>query len=255
MSGRGSGGGRGGPVSSVKKERHHRHRGLLVIRRARAGVSKSGQELHRACAGIRHSGTMSGSTPGTESSPPRQAPVTRCAPSFSSWNFFQYGRLTAVRKPTCQALTQSCGRDRAMTASASAVTLRGIPRRHGEDVESTARPQSASESGTVQISSVTPPRTASGPRRSASIAERESVATGTRLGDWMLLPGGELKTVCGHAQWQDTPHGRSTQGCQQLRGEAPQGARLSGEPSGSAADPDARSAREDEPPTANTVAN
>ncbi|RNE96808.1 hypothetical protein TcG_12853 [Trypanosoma cruzi] len=105
-----------------------------------------------------------------------------CAPSFSSWNFFQYGRLTAVRKPTCQALTQSCERDRAMTASASAVTLRGIPRRHGENVESTVRTRSASESGTVQISSVTPSCTASGPKRSASIVERESVAAGTRVG-------------------------------------------------------------------------
>ncbi|RNE98452.1 thimet oligopeptidase, partial [Trypanosoma cruzi] len=44
----------------------------------------------------------------------------------------------------------------------------------------------------------------------------------------MPLPGGELKTVGGHAQWQDTPHVRGTRGCQQLRGEAPQGARLSG---------------------------
>ncbi|ESS60492.1 hypothetical protein TCDM_11982 [Trypanosoma cruzi Dm28c] len=57
------------------------------------------------------------------------------APSFSSSNFFQYGHLTAVRKPTCQALTQSCGRDRAMTLSA--VTLLGIPRRRGENVELT----------------------------------------------------------------------------------------------------------------------
>ncbi|RNF00551.1 thimet oligopeptidase [Trypanosoma cruzi] len=71
----------------------------------------------------------------------------------------------------------------------------------------------------------------------------------------MLLPGGGLGTVRGHAQWQDTPHGRCTQGCPPLRGEAPQGARPSGEPSGSAADPDARTAREDEPPTANTVAS
>ncbi|KAF8306520.1 hypothetical protein TcBrA4_0023110 [Trypanosoma cruzi] len=83
----------------------------------------------------------------------------------------------------CQALTQSCGRDRAMTASASAVTLRGIPRRHGENVESTVRTRSASESGTIQISSVTASCTASSPRQSASIAERESVATGTRVGD------------------------------------------------------------------------
>ncbi|KAF8306669.1 hypothetical protein TcBrA4_0021810 [Trypanosoma cruzi] len=71
-----------------------------------------------------------------------------------------------------------------MTASASAVTLRGIPRCHGENVASTVRPRSASESGTVQISSVTSSCTASGPRQSASIAEREPVATGTRVGDW-----------------------------------------------------------------------
>ncbi|RNC43323.1 thimet oligopeptidase [Trypanosoma cruzi] len=54
----------------------------------------------------------------------------------------------------------------------------------------------------------------------------------------MLLQGGELGSVCGHAQWQDTPLGRIMQGCQQLRGEAPQGAPLSGEWGGSAADPD-----------------
>ncbi|KAF8286894.1 hypothetical protein TcBrA4_0024350 [Trypanosoma cruzi] len=36
----------------------------------------------------------------------------------------------------------------------------------------------------------------------------------------MPLPGGELGTVCGHAQWQDTPLGRIMQGCQKLRGEA-----------------------------------
>ncbi|RNC44906.1 hypothetical protein TcCL_NonESM05398 [Trypanosoma cruzi] len=37
-SGRGSGGGRGGPVSSVREGRRHRHRELLVIRRARTGA-------------------------------------------------------------------------------------------------------------------------------------------------------------------------------------------------------------------------
>ncbi|KAF8307434.1 hypothetical protein TcBrA4_0018560 [Trypanosoma cruzi] len=70
-----------------------------------------------------------------------------------------------------------------MTATASAVTLRRIPRRHGKNVESTVRTQSASESGTVQISSATSSCTASGPKRSDSIAERESVAAGTRVGD------------------------------------------------------------------------
>ncbi|KAF8303530.1 hypothetical protein TcYC6_0038410 [Trypanosoma cruzi] len=71
-----------------------------------------------------------------------------------------------------------------MTASASAVTLRGIPQCHGKNVEPTARPRSASESGTVQISSLTSSCTASEPRRSDSIAEREPVAAGTRVGDW-----------------------------------------------------------------------
>ncbi|RNC39917.1 hypothetical protein TcCL_NonESM10680 [Trypanosoma cruzi] len=71
-----------------------------------------------------------------------------------------------------------------MTASVSAVTLRGIPQCHGENAEPTVRPRSASKSGTVQISSVTSSCTASGPRRSDSIAERQSVATETRVGDW-----------------------------------------------------------------------
>ncbi|KAF5216457.1 hypothetical protein ECC02_008255 [Trypanosoma cruzi] len=106
------------------------------------------------------------------------------APSFSSWTSFWFRRFTAVRKPACQALTQSCGRDRAMTAPASAVTLRGFSKCHGENTEPTVRPRSASESGTVQIFSVTSSCTASEPRRSDSIAERESVATGTRVGDW-----------------------------------------------------------------------
>ncbi|ESS60752.1 hypothetical protein TCDM_14264 [Trypanosoma cruzi Dm28c] len=70
-----------------------------------------------------------------------------------------------------------------MMASTSAVTLRGIPRRHGENVEPTVRTRSTSESGIMLISPVTPSCAASGPRRSASIAERESVATGTRVGD------------------------------------------------------------------------
>ncbi|KAF8277650.1 hypothetical protein TcBrA4_0110720 [Trypanosoma cruzi] len=69
-----------------------------------------------------------------------------------------------------------------MVASTSAVTLRGIPRRHGENVESTVRTRSASESGIMLISPATS-CTASRPRRSDSIAERESVATVTRVGD------------------------------------------------------------------------
>ncbi|EKF28783.1 hypothetical protein MOQ_007457, partial [Trypanosoma cruzi marinkellei] len=55
-SGRGCGGGSGGPVSLVREGRHHQHRGSAVIRRARAGLSKSGQESHCACAQCRGSG-------------------------------------------------------------------------------------------------------------------------------------------------------------------------------------------------------
>ncbi|RNF11136.1 thimet oligopeptidase [Trypanosoma cruzi] len=146
-------------------------------------------------------------------------------------------------------------RDRAMMASTSAVTLRGIPRRHGENMESTVRTRSTSESGIMLFSPVTSSCTASSPRKSASIAERGLWRQELVWAIGMLLPGGELKTVCCHAQWQDTPHVRGTRGCQQLRGEAPQGARLSGESSGSAAEPDARSEREKKSSTADTVAS
>ncbi|RNC52054.1 thimet oligopeptidase [Trypanosoma cruzi] len=184
-SGRGDDGGSGGPTSSVKKGRRHRHRELLVICRARAGVSKSGQVSHRACARCRHSGhDVRVDTRNTALATPTSAFHAVCAPSFYSWASFRFRRLTAVRDSTCQALTQSCGRDRAMTASASAVTLRGIPQCHEENVEPTARPRSASESGTVELLSVTSLCTASGKRRSTSIVERESVAAGTRVGDW-----------------------------------------------------------------------
>ncbi|RNC33453.1 thimet oligopeptidase [Trypanosoma cruzi] len=77
-SGRGSGGGSGGPVSSVREGRHHRHRGLFVIRRARAGMSRSGQEPHRACAQSRHSGHDAQVVTGIESPPHRQVPAMRC---------------------------------------------------------------------------------------------------------------------------------------------------------------------------------
>ncbi|RNC33905.1 hypothetical protein TcCL_Unassigned03353 [Trypanosoma cruzi] len=94
-SGRGYGGGSGGPVSSVREERHHRHRGLLVIRRARAGMSKSGRESHRAFAQSRLSGHDVRAVPGIESSPHRQAPAMRCArPPFLLG-------IPPVRSPDC----------------------------------------------------------------------------------------------------------------------------------------------------------
>ncbi|RNF00070.1 hypothetical protein TcG_11816 [Trypanosoma cruzi] len=51
---------------------------LIVILRTCAGLSRSGHESHRAFARCRHSGTISGSTAGTGSSPHRKTPVTRC---------------------------------------------------------------------------------------------------------------------------------------------------------------------------------
>ncbi|RNC52974.1 putative thimet oligopeptidase, putative,metallo-peptidase, clan MA(E), family M3, partial [Trypanosoma cruzi] len=55
-SGRGDGGGRGGPLTSVKKGAAPPTQKLIVICRARAGLSKNGQESHRTCARSRHSG-------------------------------------------------------------------------------------------------------------------------------------------------------------------------------------------------------
>ncbi|KAF8285635.1 hypothetical protein TcBrA4_0037850 [Trypanosoma cruzi] len=151
---------------------------FLFIRRTRAGLSKSGQESRRAyvrCCG-------SGQNVRADARNRALARLTGagravCAPSFSSWKYFHYSRLTAVRKPTCQALTQFCGRDRAIVACLSAASLRGIPQCHGETAEPTVRPRSASQSGTVQIPSETSSCSASALTRSASIAERQSVAT------------------------------------------------------------------------------
>ncbi|EAN98842.1 hypothetical protein Tc00.1047053506767.410 [Trypanosoma cruzi] len=149
------------------------------------GLSKSGQESHRTFARCRHSGhDVRVDTRNRVLATPKNACHMVCAASFSSCTSFHYNPPTALRKPTRQALTQSCGRYRAMTAPASAVTLCGIPKCHWENTEPTARPQSASESGIMLIFSMTSSRAASGPRRSASIAERESVAAGTRVGDW-----------------------------------------------------------------------
>ncbi|RNC38050.1 hypothetical protein TcCL_NonESM12746 [Trypanosoma cruzi] len=173
-------------------------------------MSRSGQESHRACAQSRRSAhDVRVETRNRVLATPTSACHAVCAPSFSSCTSLQSRRFTAVRKPTFQALTQSCGRDRAMTASASAVTLRGIPRCHGENVEPTVRPRSASESGIMPISSVTSSCTASEPRRSDSIAERESVAAGTRVGDWdaAAMRGTENclwpSSVAGHSARQE----------------------------------------------------
>ncbi|RNF04199.1 mucin-associated surface protein (MASP) [Trypanosoma cruzi] len=124
---------------------------LIVIRRARACLSRSGHESHRACARCRHSGTdVRVNSRNRVLAKPIDACHAVCAPSLSSLDILPVPSPDRSEgKSMCQALTQSCGRDRASTASASAVTLRGIPQCHGENVEPTVRPQSASESGTV----------------------------------------------------------------------------------------------------------
>ncbi|EKG00034.1 hypothetical protein TCSYLVIO_009040, partial [Trypanosoma cruzi] len=94
-SGGASGGGSGGPLTSVRKGRHHRHRGLFLIRRARAGMSGSGQESHRACAQSRRSGHDVRVVPGIQSLPHRQAPAMRCTRLY-----FLLG-IPPVRSPDC----------------------------------------------------------------------------------------------------------------------------------------------------------
>ncbi|RNF01220.1 thimet oligopeptidase [Trypanosoma cruzi] len=111
---------------------------------------------------------MSGSTPGTEFRHTEKR-LSRGVCAFLL-------EFLSVRPPDCGEEAHMPGIDavlrewdRAMTASASALTLRGAPRRHGENVESTVRTRSASESGTVKISSLTSSCTARIPRKSASI--------------------------------------------------------------------------------------
>ncbi|RNC42486.1 mucin-associated surface protein (MASP), partial [Trypanosoma cruzi] len=98
-----------------------------------AGLSKSGQESHRACAQCRHSGTdVRVNTRNRVLATPTGACHAVCAPSFSSCTSFHYNLLTAVRKSTCQAVTHSCKRDRAIVTSSSAASLRGIPQCDGK---------------------------------------------------------------------------------------------------------------------------
>ncbi|RNC32465.1 mucin-associated surface protein (MASP) [Trypanosoma cruzi] len=78
-----------------------------------------------------------------------------CAPSFSSWASFHYNLFTAVRQSTCQALTQSCERNRAIVACLSAASLRGIPQCDGENMKPTEGPRCIKESSIIQLSSVT----------------------------------------------------------------------------------------------------
>ncbi|EKF28702.1 hypothetical protein MOQ_007542 [Trypanosoma cruzi marinkellei] len=202
-----------GRFFSVGKGRHHRYSGLLVVCRAHAILPKSGRESRRVIAYCRDSGhdAVEDTRNRVLATPTSARHAVRVL--VSSWKPLQYGRLTAVRKPTCQALAQSCGRDRALTASASAVTLRAILRCNGEDTKPTVQPRSASESGMMQISSVASSCAASGPRRSALNAEKKSVARGIRVGDRDAAARRGPGNVRGHAQWQKTPLVRSTQSC------------------------------------------
>ncbi|KAF8307070.1 hypothetical protein TcBrA4_0020810 [Trypanosoma cruzi] len=67
-----------GPFSSVRKGRHHRHRRLLLIRRARAGMSRVGRDRTVPVRRAATRGTMSESCQEYQSLPHRQAPAMRC---------------------------------------------------------------------------------------------------------------------------------------------------------------------------------
>ncbi|RNC43297.1 hypothetical protein TcCL_NonESM07007 [Trypanosoma cruzi] len=158
------------------------------------GLPKSGQESHRACAQCHSGNDFRVNTRKRLLAAPKVACHAVCAPSFSSWASFNFRRLTAVRKPTCQAMTRSCGRDRGMTASASAVTLRSIPQCDGESINSTKLLRFIKGSSTIQISSVTRSRMVNG-QQNASIADRESVATKIRVGDWDVSGRGGIRCL------------------------------------------------------------
>ncbi|RNC54579.1 putative thimet oligopeptidase, putative,metallo-peptidase, clan MA(E), family M3, partial [Trypanosoma cruzi] len=97
-SGRVPGGGSGGPTSSVKKGRRHRHRVTCDLQGACAGLSRSGQESHRTCARCRHSGhDFRVDTRNRALATPTGHCHAVCAPSFSSCTSFWFRRLTAVR--------------------------------------------------------------------------------------------------------------------------------------------------------------
>ncbi|RNC32376.1 mucin-associated surface protein (MASP) [Trypanosoma cruzi] len=65
---------------------------------------------------------------------PTNACHAMCAPFLFSWASLQYGHPTAARKSMCQVGPQSCGRNRAIMASSSAASLRGIPQCDGENM-------------------------------------------------------------------------------------------------------------------------
>ncbi|EKG00891.1 mucin-associated surface protein (MASP), putative, partial [Trypanosoma cruzi] len=103
LSGRGSGGGRGGPMTSVKKGTAPPTQGVTCGPQGacrpveeRAGVAS------RLCGDPPLGARCPGQHQEWSSATPSSACHAVCAPSLSSWNFFQYGRPAAVRRPTCQ---------------------------------------------------------------------------------------------------------------------------------------------------------
>ncbi|RNF01411.1 thimet oligopeptidase [Trypanosoma cruzi] len=103
--------------------------------------------------------------------------------------------MTAVRKSTCQIGMPHCGRDRVIVDSFSAASFRGIPQCDGKNINSTERPRFTKESGIIPISSVMRLRMASGTTRGASIADRESVASRIRVGDWDVSRRGGIRCL------------------------------------------------------------
>ncbi|RNC33894.1 hypothetical protein TcCL_Unassigned03368, partial [Trypanosoma cruzi] len=112
------------------------------------------------------------------------------------------------------------------------------------------------ESSIIQIYSVTSSCSASGPRRSASISEWKSVAKGTRVGNWDAA----ARRGTGKCPRPCSVTGHSAR---QVRARLPAAARCTStgrsfvvvESYNSAADPDARTARDNEPSIANTVSS
>ncbi|RNC38959.1 hypothetical protein TcCL_NonESM11751 [Trypanosoma cruzi] len=88
----------------------------------------------------------------------------------------------------------SCGRERAIVASSSAASLRSIPQCDGESINSTKLLRFIKGRSIIQISSVTRSRMVNG-QQNASIAERESVATKIRVGDWDVSGRGGIRCL------------------------------------------------------------
>ncbi|RNC32485.1 hypothetical protein TcCL_Unassigned04898 [Trypanosoma cruzi] len=121
-----------------------------------------------------------------------------------------------------------------------------MPHCDGENIKPTWWPRFTKESKIIQIASVAQSRAANGPTRSASINERESVATSIRVGDWDFSRQESMRRL---NQFSMARHSALYE-----HASLPAAARWAStgtsivfvEPHNSAADPDASSARDEE---------